>query len=112
VLQDLEWKEEQAEFDNFYQAAMEKLHFVSTICRQPVAAELQSYIVQYCCSAVAQLGTDCVAGHLPRASAYEAARYGHPAVAKPLVLASDLALMAYLGIYSATCLCPNLTHQS
>jgi hypothetical protein len=73
-LQDLRQREEQAKVDPD-QAALEKLHFVSTICRQPVADELQTYIAQYCYTAVAQLGIDCAATHLPRASAYEAARY-------------------------------------
>jgi hypothetical protein len=72
-LQDLRQKE-LFEVDDPDQAALEKLQFVSMICHQPVAAELQSYIVQYCCTTVVQLGIDCVAGHLPRASAYEAAR--------------------------------------
>jgi hypothetical protein len=72
----LRQREDQAEVDDPDQAALEKLHFVSTICRQPVAAELQGYIARYCSTAVAMLGIDCAATHLPRASAYEAARYG------------------------------------
>jgi hypothetical protein len=75
-MQDLRQKE-LLEVNDTDKTAMKKLHFVSSMCRQPVAAELQSYIAQYCCTAVARLGIDSAAGNLPRASAYEAARYGN-----------------------------------